>query len=417
MNSSTWQRNIRDRRRFKKYIISYFLVLLLMVVFTAGFFLGAWKAEKVSPSGLIFNIVNKDAVEELSNELDFNLFWQVWQKVDNKHLNQPISDQKLFYGAISGLVDSLDDPHSAFMDPETTEYFNQAVDGNFEGIGAEIGIRDEQLTIIAPLEGTPAHKAGLKTGDRILKIDDQNTADMTLDYAVSIIRGEKGSEVILTILSQGQEDFREVAIIRGLIELENLTWELLDNNIALIELSHFNVDTDTQFNKVANEIILKSPKGLIVDLRGNPGGFVNACIDFSSYFIEKDIVVVIEKNSDGEEYEYKTDGNAILKGFKTVVLINQGSASASEIFAGAMQDYGLATLVGQTTFGKGSIQDYEEFGDGSSLKLTVANWLTPNKRLIESRGIVPDYEVEYTLEDAENEVDPQLEKAVEIILE
>lgn len=405
----------KNKKRFKKYAWTYFLILIIFLVFAGGFFSGAWQASNVNPSELVYSVINKSEVSENSGELDFDLFWEVWDRVKDKHLEQPVDEKSLFYGAIAGVVASLEDPYSVYMDPELTDYFQESVNGNFEGIGAEIGIRNEQLVVVAPLNGTPASNAGLMAGDRILAIDGSDTFEMTLDYAVSIIRGDKGTDVVLTVLREEETETREVIITRDVIVIKSIDWEMIDGNIALVELSHFNEDTGTRFSSIANDILLEQPKGIILDLRNNPGGYLSASIEVASLFIEKGKVVVIEAYSSGRKENYKALGQNKFEGIKLVVLINRGSASASEILAGALSDYKLAQLVGETTFGKGSIQDYEEFDDGSSLKITVANWLTPNGELIDGVGIDPDHEIELTIEDYNADQDPQLDKAIEII--
>ena len=415
MQSNLPIQEFKDKKRLKKYVWAYFVVLIVLLVFASGFFIGAWQSNKVGPSQLVYSIINGSSVDEGEKELDFNLFWQVWNRAKEKYLEQPVSEKDLFYGAIAGTVASLGDPYSVYMNPELTEFFKETVNGNFEGIGAEIGIKNEQLVVIAPLAGTPAQEAGLMAGDAILAIDGLGTTEMTLDFAVSIIRGDKGSEVILTILSEGVTEPRDVTITRDVIVIESIAWEIIEDNIAYIELSHFNEDTGKLFSDVVNDILLEQPDGIILDLRNNPGGYLSAAVEVASLFIDKGEVVVIEEYSSGEQEKYKSLGQAQLKGIKTIVLINQGSASASEILAGALSDHNIAQLVGMKTFGKGSIQDYEEFTDGSSLKLTVANWLTPSGELIEGEGIAPDVEVDLTIDDYNANQDPQLDKAIEMI--
>jgi carboxyl-terminal processing protease len=345
--------------------------------------------------------------------VDFNLFWEVWSLVQKNYVHQPVTDTKLFYGALSGLVFALDDPYSVFFDPEMAEKFQQELEGTFSGIGAELGIKERQLTIIAPLPDTPAARAGLKAGDKILLIDGKETTEMALDYAVSLIRGQEGTEVTLTIWREGWERPQDFKITRGKIEIASVKWEM-KGDIAYIEINHFNEDTSGRFNQAVNELITKNPKGLVLDLRNNPGGFLSTAVEVAGEWIEKN-VVVIEQRDDGEKNEEKSDGLARLQGLKTVVLINEGSASASEIVAGALQDYGKATLVGKKTFGKGSVQNLEPLSDGSAVKITVAEWLTPKGRHIDKEGITPDVEVDLTEDDYNANRDPQLDKAIEIL--
>jgi len=405
-----------NKQKLPKKLLYLILTLIILVVtFFSGFFFAVWKISgqnvNISVSELISSGTSSLFVH--TEEINPNLFWQIWDQIEEKYVERPVDEKRMFYGALEGLVDSLDDPYSIFLSPEMTDQFNRELSGSFEGIGAEIGIKNDQLTIIAPLSDSPAQKAGLKAGDKIIEIDGHETFDINLNFAVSLIRGEKGTDVILKIISKDSEEARDVTITRDEINVKSVNWELLDGNIAYIEIIHFNQNTVSNFNKSANEIILVSPDGIILDLRNNPGGYLDSAIDISGNFIEDD-VIVIEDFKDRQK-EYKSKGEAKLKGYELVVLVNGGSASASEIVAGALQDYDLAVLVGETTFGKGSVQDFQEFSDGSSLKITVANWLTPNGRLIDDVGIKPDIEIELTSEDYNGDSDPQLDKAIEII--
>jgi carboxyl-terminal processing protease len=333
--------------------------------------------------------------------------------VKQNYVHQPVADTKLFYGALTGIVSAVEDPYTVFFDPDMAKKFQQELEGAFEGIGAELGIKNKQLTIIAPLSGTPAERAGLKAGDAILAIDGKDTIDMALDYAVSLIRGVKGTEVNLTIWREDWEKPKDFKITRDRIEIASVKWEM-KKNIAYVEINHFNEDTTKRFNQAIVEMLSKNPKGIILDLRNNPGGFLDGAVDIAGEWIEKD-VIVIEQMDDGQKNEERSDGLARLQNLKTIVLVNEGSASASEIVAGALQDYGKATIVGKKTFGKGSVQNFESLPDGSAVKITVAEWLTPKGRLIDKEGVVPDLEVDLTEEDYNASRDPQMDKAIEIL--
>lgn len=395
-------------------------LILLLAIFLAGVGLGQRGFISIFPvvqpkgSAKVLNS-KKPAPDFLSKDVDFSLFWKVWQIVKDNFVEQPVSDVNLFYGALSGIVQSLDDPYSVFLDPDTAQKFQQELSGEFEGIGAEIGIKNGQLQVVAPLEGTPAFRAGLEPGDFILEIDGEDTAGMAIDVAVSLIRGPKGTEVILLIFREGFEKPREFKIIRETIQVDSVRWEMKDGRIGYIKISHFNDDTVDLFNQAVRELIIdKGAEKLILDMRSNPGGFLDAAVLLASRWIE-DGTVVKEQFSDGKVKIYQAKGTALLKDIKTVVLINQGSASASEILAGALQDYGLARVVGKKSFGKGSVQTLKDLPDGSAVKITVARWLTPKDRLIEKDGIEPDIEVDRTREDIEAERDPQLDKALELL--
>ena len=312
---------------------------------------------------------------------------------------------------------SLGDPYSVYFPPDKAEEFARELSGEFDGIGAEIGRRDDVLVIIAPLADSPAEQAGLKSGDIILAIDGQDTSSIASAAAAALIRGEEGSEVVLNVYTKGSDAAREIKIIRQKIDIPSVIYNMEDD-IAIVKITHFNDDTDERFEKVAQQILKDNPSGLIVDVRNNPGGFLNIAVEIASYWLEPGQVVVRETFSDKrKDQDYSSVKRSSLAHLKTIILVNEGSASASEIVAGALQDYKLAKVVGMVTFGKGSVQQLIDLEDKSSIKLTVARWLTPNGRTIEGQGISPDYEVDLTVEDYENERDPQLDKAKELILE
>jgi carboxyl-terminal processing protease len=407
---------ISEKHKFLfKYITVYVVIILMIGSFLGGLILGGRQgkaeAEKEFLGG---RVKNKEKLpEHLSKDINFDLFWKVWDLVKKEYVEQPVTDTKLFYGALGGIVSALGDPYSVFFDPKMTEKFEQEIEGAFDGIGAELGIKKKQLTIIAPLPDTPAERAGLRAGDKILAIDGRDTTDMAIDYAVSIIRGPKDTEVTLTIWRESWDKPQEIKITRARIEIASVKWEMKDN-LAYIEINHFNEDTSEKFNQAVIELLPQNPKGLILDLRNNPGGFLNTAVEIGGEWVEND-VIVIEQKQDSKKEEQKSSGLARLQNLKTVVLVNEGSASASEILAGALQDYGKAILVGKKTFGKGTVQNLETLSDGSSVKITVAEWLTPKGRLIEEEGITPDEEVDFTAEDYEADRDPQLDKAMEIL--
>jgi len=398
-----------------KYTVSYVVIILMLASFLGGMSLGGLQGkietEKKFVGGTVGN--TEKLPEHLSKDVDFDLFWKVWDLVKKNYVHQPVADTKLFYGALSGIVSAVEDPYTVFFDPDTAKKFQQELEGAFDGIGAELGIKNRQLTIIAPLPDTPAEKAGLMAGDKILAIDGKDTTNMALDYAVSLIRGQGGTEVTLTIWRDTWEKPKDFKIKRDRIEVASVKWEM-KKDIAYIEINHFNEDTTGKFNQAITELLPKNPKGIILDLRNNPGGFLDTAVEVAGEWIEKNVVVV-EQTDDGQKNEERSEGLARLQNMETVVLVNEGSASASEIVAGALQDYGKATLVGKKTFGKGSVQNLEALPDGSAVKITVAEWLTPKGRLIDKEGIAPDQEVDLTEEDYNANRDPQLEKALELL--
>lgn len=362
---------------------------------------------------------------DVSVPADFKQFWDLWKELKERYYKQPVEDSTLFYGAMSGLASSLGDPYTVFLEPSTAEQFSQALQGKFEGIGAEIGIKDDQLQIIAPLPGTPADRAGLRAGDLILSIDKKDTFGMSVDQAVLLIRGKKGTVVNLQIgrvtvtkdeKGKEKKDLQtlDVPITRDVIVVKSVNVSYPAEKIARIEISHFNQDTSDLFQQAVVDVLTKDVKGIILDLRNNPGGYLDRATYIASEWVG-DKVVVIERRQSTITERYKGTASGRLNGIPTVVLVNEGSASASEIVAGALQDYKKATIVGMKTFGKGSVQDYNEFPDRSSYKITIAEWLTPNERSIDGVGIEPDIAVDRTQEDYNANRDPQLDKAIEIL--
>lgn len=417
---SIWETPKKENGFVKKFLKYYVFLFLILAAFILGL-LGGRQTYKVvtdsvdnEKSGQVYN--KKAKPNFLRDDVNFNLFWDAWDIIEKNYVKQPVGESDLFYGAIAGSVAALGDPHSVFFDPDTTKEFTAELQGSFEGIGAEIAIKNERITIVAPLTDSPAEKAGLKAGDKILAIDGQDTLGMSLDFAVNNIRGPKGTEVTLTISRDNGEDPKDYKIIRNKIKIQSVKWKMLDNNIAYLQLSYFNEDTQAAFNKAVMEIIAKNPKGIVFDMRNNPGGYLDTAIGVASEWVDKG-VIVYEKNSDGSLKENQTVGQARFKDFPTVVLVNGGSASGSEIVAGALQDYGIAPLIGEKTFGKGSVQTMFPLADGSSIKLTIALWLTPKENLIDGQGIEPDVKVELSTEDFNNDKDPQLDKALEVLKE
>lgn len=382
----------------KKIALSIFILL----VFGGGFFIGKLSVTcPVCPP----------------QDVDLSLLWETWNKLEEKYVDPSALDkQNMIYGAVSGMVDSLEDPYTMFFTPEKTEKFLEDVRGRFEGVGMEVGIRKGRLQVIAPLKGTPAQKAGLRAGDIIMKVEDTTTLDMSLEEAVSLIRGPKGTTVTLSILRNDWESSQEFKIKRDLIEVPSLAWEMKEGNIAYIDISHFSEKADSEFSKAALEILNSPAEKIILDLRNNPGGYLEISQDVAGWFLEKGNTVVIEDFGNGEgEIIYKAEGNSKLLSYPLVILINQGSASASEILASAIRDNRGVKLVGETSFGKGSVQELISLREEASLKVTVAKWLTPERKQITEQGLEPDIEVEMTEEDYSQNRDPQLERAIELL--
>jgi len=394
---------------------SFFIIGGLLIFFVGlgfGFLFGVsqnYPAEKIG-TDIILNR-NED---HTSADVDFKLFWEAWDYLRTNYVDQPVNEQDLLYGAISGLVSSLPDHYSTFFNPAESKEFLEEINGNFEGIGAEIGIRKDLLTVIAPLAGSPAEKAGLLAGDNILAIDDLDTSAMSLYEAVQKIRGDKDTEVKLTILREGAKEAFDLSIKREVIKIESVKSKVVnlsDKNIAIITITNFNSDTTQKFQEAVNSLLLEEPQGIILDLRNNPGGFLLSAIDIASKFIPEGKVVVWRQDSTNEDQALLASGASPLTALPVVVLLDKGSASASEILAAALQDQQQAVLIGENSFGKGTVQDVKTFADGSTLKLTISRWLTPNKKLIEEKGVAPDYLVERTVKDIDEDRDPQLAAA------
>jgi len=386
-------------------------IIILGLCFGSGYFY----SQSTQPSiDEVEGLVNKVPGQDIG--IDFSLFWDAWRMIETKYVDREDLDrQDMVYGAISGLVKSLDDPYSVFMEPTDSKKFLDDIKGSFEGIGAEVGMRKGILTVISPLEGNPAQAAGLRAGDKILKVDETLTADLTLDEAVSLIRGEKGKAVVLLIARDDWDEAKEITIVRDTIQIPIIKWEIKEGNIAYIQFYHFTGNSADQFRKTLTEVSGAGAKKIILDVRNNPGGYLDVAVDIASWFLPKRELVVAEDYGNGEKTEHRSKGYATLIDVPTVVLINQGSASASEILAGALRDVNGTQIVGQKSFGKGSVQQLEKMRGDSSIKITVAKWLTPSGVSIADEGIVPDFEIEMTSEDIDEMRDPQLDKALELL--
>ena len=361
----------------------------------------------------------------VEDKVDFGPFWKAWTILDEKFVasngatsTAVITDQEKVWGAIHGLADAYGDPYTTFFPPVESEFFENEINGNFEGVGIEISIKDDVLTVVAPLKNTPAYHAGILSGDRIVGINDQSTLNMSIDEAIKNIRGEKGTTVVLTIIREGKDAAIEVPVIRGVIDIPTINTEVLDGGIYLIGLYNFSAHSTELFEDALRDFIDSGYGKLILDLRGNPGGYLDASIEMASWFLPPGKIVVREDYGEGKEQKiHRSKGyNSLPYGTEMVVLINGGSASASEILAGALKEHGIASTVGKRTFGKGSVQEVVRVTSDTSIKVTVAQWLTPEGLSISGNGVEPDVEVDMSPEDYVNDLDPQLEKAIELLL-
>lgn len=397
---------------YRNSAIMYIVVIVLLFgVFRLGY--GAGKSG-YSFDAKEFKIVNQTGQ---SVNVDYSLLWEAIDVVNKKYIDRDqIDQQKVLYGAISGAVRAAGDEYTEFFDPETLAQFRSDLQGTFSGIGAEIGKREGNIVVVAPLDDSPAQRAGIQANDVILKVDDETIVDWNVDKTVSKIRGQAGTEVRLTLYREGRDGPFEVKIVRETIEIKSVKLSYVEKNgrnYAVMKISRFGDDTKRLFDIAINEMKGKNVAGLIVDLRNNPGGYLDTSVEVASDWLPTGALVVQEARSDKDITNFTSTGSARLANYKTVVLINGGSASASEILAGALKDNGKATLIGQKSFGKGSVQELIDLSDKTAVKVTIAKWITPSGKNLNKSGLDPDIEVKLTSEDIEAKRDPQLDKAIE----
>ncbi len=368
------------------------------------------------------NISAQTKVLKRYSDVDLTPMWKAWELLDEKFVpatsTKKLTKEDHIWGIVEGLTSSYGDPHTVFFPPQKSKSFEQEISGSFGGIGVEIGIREGILTVIAPLKGTPGDKAGLLPGDLIVEVDGNSTRNMTIDDAVEVIRGEIGTEVVLTIAREGENEFLSVPIIRDKIEIPTLDSELRDDGIFVISLYNFGGTAVTETRKALRNFLESESDKLILDLRGNPGGYLEASVDIASWFLPIGKTVVTEDYGDKKEkVVHRSKGyNIIDDKYKVAILVNGGSASASEILAGALKEHGKAVLIGTQTYGKGSVQELLDVTDDTTIKITIARWLTPNGISISHNGLKPDLEIKMTRKDIENDTDPQLDAAVNYLL-
>lgn len=406
---------MESKHRRKKILLTLGLVFAL----GSSFFLGAVAGFHAQPSmGKVIGIENKEVPAALAGTVDFEPFWRAWEVLNERYIfSATTTDQEKVYGAIAGLAASYGDPYTSFFPPTEAEIFESDISGNFEGVGMEIGKREGVLTVIAPLKGSPSEKAGVRPGDKILKIDEKSAVEMSTDEAVTHIRGKGGTTVKLTLFREGETEPLEISVVRAPIEIPTLETEKRSDGIFVIRLFSFTAKSPTLFRNALREFVASGDDKLLLDLRGNPGGYLEAAVDMASWFLPAGKIIVKEDFGEkGEGSAHRSRGYDVFnKNLKFVILVDGGSASASEILAGALSEHGVAKLVGDKTFGKGSVQEMVSLTDKTFLKITVAQWLTPNGRSLHENGLVPDYVVKVTKEDIEKKRDAQLEKAVQVL--
>ena len=413
-----------------KYILGIFAILILLTGSFAGGFVtrhalaqtGMFPGFTDSPHPAI---VQPPTIDSPTNEQSsatpselndlFVPFWEAWNLVHDKYVDQPVDDTLLMQGAIRGMMNAVGDDYTYYMDPQVYEHETTSLSGEFEGIGAYVDTRGDFLTIVSPIQGSPAEAAGLRPDDMIIAVDGEDMNGLTPEEARQRVLGPAGTTVILTIQREGESEPLEFSIVRAKITVPSVTGEMLDNGIAYIDINSFGEKTNEELSAKLDELLSQNPKGIILDLRFNPGGYLQTSIEVASEFIS-DGVVVIEQYGDGSRDTYNALGNGKATDLPMVVLINEGSASASEIVAGALQDYGRAKLVGVQSYGKGSVQTWTPLSnDQGAARVTIAKWLTPNGRAIHHVGLTPDVYVEMTQEDFDAGRDPQLDAAVETL--
>lgn len=427
LNQERWAESTPNRKR--SILVGAGLLLMaatFLIGLGLGFGVGRWTMGSARIGILSLLSGNSDRTRHLGSaasarELltdDFEIFWEAMELLYSDFYGDIPPSNEVTYGAISGVLRLLDDPNTSFMSPEEAEFFMTRIQGSFEGIGARVDWVEEldAVRITEPFENQPAWNAGLKRDDFIIAIDGESTKELDLTQAVQKIRGEKGSTVVLTILREGEAESFDVSVIRDRIEIPTVTSNMIgpDEEIGYVRLNTFNENATNQVKQHLQDILDNDPKGFIFDLRGNSGGLLREAVGVTSLFIE-DGNVLIERFADGSDRIYETDGDAILSDLPMVVLVNGGSASASEIVAGALQDTGRAHLIGETTFGKGSVQIPHQLSNSGIMRVTIARWFTPNDRTIDATGLEPDTVIEFTEQDREAGEDPQLDFAIEYL--
>lgn len=393
----------------KRFIIIALVLLCLDLIFVFGY----WSGQKGNPTALVPREIAKLSAGKSSNA-DFSTFWEAWNKLKEKSV-QNIDDQKMVQGAISGMLGSTSDPYTVYFSKQENDRFREDIGGEFSGIGIEIIEKNGLPTVVAPLSETPAEKAGLKPADIILEVDGKKTSEIGFSETINLIRGIEGTKVKLRIQRDGVLELMDFEITRQKITVKSVEWSeknIDGKKIANIKIRQFGDDTDALFEAAAKDIVKSNPDGIILDLRNDPGGYLETAVNIASYFI-KDGIIVTEKGRDDNTKEYRSTGKGSLEKFKVIVLVNGGSASASEILTGALKDRKNSEIIGEQTFGKGSVQELIDLSDGSAVKITVAKWFTPNGQQINGEGLAPGIEI---VDDDKTENDEQLERAEQYLV-
>lgn len=402
---------------YKSTVFNILAILVGLGICVAGGYRWGWQDGQTTPKTINITGVSNAVPQGTANGSDFSVFWQTWDLLGQNYLKySDVTGEKRVQGAVRGLAGSMGDPYTTYFNPKESKDFQESVQGKgFGGIGIEIGSRKGQLMVIAPLKGTPADKAGLRAGDYILRINATSTENLSVDQVVTLIRGKEGTDVTLLIFRDGWDKTKEFKITRSTIEIPTLDLTMKDDGVAYIQLYSFNGNASRLFGQAALQAGRKGARGVVLDLRNNPGGYLDSAVDIAGWFMPRGKIVVSEAGRSNSRGDLRANGTAALDKLPVVVLINKGSASASEILAGALRDQRGAKLVGEQSFGKGTVQEVFDLKDGSSIKITIAHWVMPSGQILDSEGIKPDFNVPITDSDIEKNKDPQLDKAMSII--
>ncbi len=397
-----------NKARYAGYIA--LIILCIGIAGVGGYELGTRRPQTFEVKGI------ENADKGITPKEDFAIFWDSWQMIQNSYLRAgEVKSGDMIYGAASGLVGALDDPYSVFMDPEEAKRFGEDINGNFGGIGAEIGLKNDQVVVIAPLKDSPAEKSGLLAGDKLYEINASSTVGMSISEAVKKIRGPKGTTVTFLIGRAGSDKPVTIKIVRDTIKIPVVEWTMKDGSIAHVQLYTFSENSATLVRTAIQEAQAAGAKGMVLDMRNNPGGYLDAAVAIASYFMDAGLPVVFEEFRNGKRDTFFSNGTPIAKGIPLTILLNGGSASASEILAGTLKDNLGTQIIGEKSFGKGTVQELTELRGGAEIKLTIAHWILPKGTQIDKNGIVPDIAIKITDEDREKKRDPQLTKALEIV--
>lgn len=432
----SYQLNNETKKPMKLAQVRNILIFLILILtFTSfGYWLGNRNYLINTKAQTLSDVINSETPP--TKEIDFSLFWDVWDRLEKSYIDKAkINPREMIYGAISGMVGSLDDPYTVFLPPKEQKEAKEELGGSFTGIGAQLGMKDKRIIVIAPLSNMPAEAAGIKAGDWIVKVDEQETFGWSVPETVNKIRGPNGTKVILTILHEGADKTQDVEITRGTIIVKSVEWEKTywnkaenrftkDPNcttcpaLAHLKLTRFGDQTNKEWGTVMSDITKQLAsgqiKGVVFDLRNNPGGYLQGAVYIASEFLKEGLVVVQQEYYDGKKETFSVNRKGQLLTAPVIVLINKGSASASEIVAGALRDYDRAKLVGEKSYGKGSIQEAQDLPGGAGLHITIARWLLPKGDSINGEGVEPEFPVSF--DESKPELDTQLEEAANYLL-